>query len=700
MPVPLIYDIVIKDDKLAKAFRGVESEAKAAASRVDREFGRVGTSSRARVGQDPRSRQVARGFDQIGRAARAADAAVIRARMRDDRRAEAERVRGIERVAKAEQRANEKAAATKIRAAERAGRGSARTIGSGVGKVVGFGANALALGAGVLGGLGATSALEDEIQVRAKASQLANQARTPELKGTLAKESGQLQGFTRMESLGALEQFVNLTGDLKTARALLPDLGKLALATGTDIQELAATAGNAFIPIADQIKEPTKQLETMKDVLAAIAGQGTVGAVEIKDLAKDFAGLAATSNRFAGRKGDVLKMMGAIAQASRQRGGSSSAAEAVTSVERFASDLVTKSASGGRHTGAQAAKMMGIDVFTDKTKTQLKNPEEIIIEILKKTKGDLTKVGGIFGARSMRAFQGFAPLYTEAERAKPGTGEAAVRAEFARLLNAQVSAPEIAQRAGSRLGDEDIKLKEAAKRFNESVGGQLIPAVNDLIPQFTDMLPKLTEFAGVVANVTSSLIKHPWEGLGAVVGLAITAEIGKAAIGASVEAAIASLLARVAAAGGVTAVAGSALSATGGALLGVGGKIGLGAAGSAALGVGAAAVGAAAGVGAAGYNLYKLHEETKNEGGAFESLRNAWNGPARASTPEEYDAMMRKAGINREAQGGPGKTASLDASAANKQLEQGAARAADIIAQKLASANIGPDRRTNPVIRR
>src|SRR5260221_8184678 len=269
MPVPLVYEIsAVGEDKLKRAMRGIESEAKASASRMDHESRR---STTARGTGDPRARQAARGFDQIGRAARAADTRAIRERMAGDKRASAERIRQIATEERAAIRAAEKAAAVQQRTARSLGRGVATTVGGSVKKVVGLGANALALGGGLLGGIAAGNAVESEIEIRARASQLANQARRPELKGDLAKEAKGVKGFTGMESLGALGSFVDITGDLDAARALLQDLGKLSLATGADIGELGAVAGNAFIPLADQIKEPVERLRQMKDVIAALA---------------------------------------------------------------------------------------------------------------------------------------------------------------------------------------------------------------------------------------------------------------------------------------------------------------------------------------------------------------------------------------------------------------------------------------------
>lgn len=697
MPVPLIYDIGVQgEDRIKRVFKGIESEARANASRMAAESRRSVT---ARGTGDPSVRQAARGFEQIGRAARAADAAAIRARMAGDRRAAAERLRGIAREEREAVRAAERAAAATQRTASRIGSGIAATVGGSVKKVIGLGANALALGGGLLGGVAAGNAIESEIQIRTAASKLANQARRPELKGQLATEAKQVRGYSGTEALGALEQFVNITGDLDTARQLLPDLGKLALATGADLGELAATAGNAFIPVSDSLKgvsDPAErsrlQLEQMRDVMAALAGQGAVGAVEIKQLASYFAGLAATSNRFVGNKADLLKTMGAITQAARQRGGAADAAEAVTSTERFSSDVI-------KHSSGLAK--LGIDVFSDKTHTQLADPQEIIQRVLAKTKGNLSTLGDVFGERGIRAIQGFSPLYTEAEKRKPGSGRAAVAAEFQRLMGAQFSTEDINRGAANRYSDEDVRLKEAQKEFNDAIGTKLLPVLTALIPKFTDLIPKVADAAGVLADFATNVINNPIPNIGALIAGKIALDLASAQIGEVVALGMGKIFAFIAA-GGVT-------NAATGALVGAGTKLGLGAAGTAGLALGLSGAAAVGGIAATGYNAYKLNSEIDqlksekgNEGKSFWEIMS--KGPSRGTSRDEYDALYGPGG--KFAPGAKGAQASNPpASPINGQQvgrDIGAA-AGEAISQKVAAISAASSvnvRRTNPIIDR
>jgi len=377
---------------------------------------------------------------------------------------------------------------------------------------------------GIGGSIAAGAAIGSEMGERARASQLANQAGRPELKGQLLQEGRGVRGFSGMEGLNAMGKFVDITGDLDAARRALPELGKLALATGTEFDELAAAAGNAFIPLSDQIQDPKKRLDALMSTMRSIAGMGGVGAVEIKDLATEMAGLAAATNKFKGDPADLMKSVTAMAQAARQRGGAASAAEAVTSVSRFTMDAVNN---------ADKFKRAGVNVFADKGKTKLADPQEIMVQMLRKTGGDLTKVNKLFGVYGERAVAGFSPLYTQAGGGQ--AGEDAVRAEFKRLKAAELTPAQMEQRAGSRMGDADVKFKEAMKNFNAAVGKELLPVVTQLLARFTELTPEIGKAAKSFADLLLWLASNPWKGLGVVVAASLAKEIAVAKIPTLIE---------------------------------------------------------------------------------------------------------------------------------------------------------------------
>lgn len=538
----------------ARAAKRLETEKLRAEKRVETERKRA----EQRVAAE-QSRATKRAETERLRAERAVERARLRAAGRVDavvrrirRKRRLDRIADIKRARAEEQRA----AVMALRDRQRFARTTAGRIGSSVGgalRGVGvMGGAALSIG----GGFAAAGAVRAQVSEQARASDLANQAKRPELKGQLLKESRQIEGFTGMEALNAAGAFVDLTGNLDIARKMLPELSRLALATGTSFDDLAAAAGNAFIPLSDKIKDPQKQLEALMSTMQAIAGQGQVGAVEIKDLATEMAGLAATTNLIKGDPAELLKTVGAMAQAARQRGGASSAAEAVTSVVRFMDDLVSK------EKGFQAG---GIQTFADngKNRTQLRAPEDVMVDMLKKTGGDLGKISELFGVRGRRAVAGFAPLYSREQataaleskdlpakerralkkRLKSGEfGEKAVRAEFKRLLDAELSKGDIARQSKSRLEDEDLKMKEAMKAFNTQVGTRMVPLITKLLPKFEAMIPLMADLAEGFVNLVSWFADNPMEGLGALVLAKVGADLASAGIGEAVKRTIAGSL--------------------------------------------------------------------------------------------------------------------------------------------------------------
>src|SRR5690606_6391677 len=354
-------------------------------------------------------------------------------------RASERRTKELQRAARAQQLARERTAGRVLAGAGRVVSSTAGVLGAGLRTVGGI--------ATIGGTIAAGSAVRQQMDEAARASQLANQAGTPELKGELLRDAQRVQGFSGMEILEALGQFADVTGDLDTGRAVIAELAELALATGTALEDMAAAAGNAFIPLSDRIEDPQRRMEELLSTMRAIAGQGAIGAVEVKDLATEMASLAAATNKFQGEPADLIKSVGAMAQAARQRGGAASSAEAVTSVSRFVADVVGN---------ADKFEKTGIRVFADSGKTQLLDPQQIMIQMLQRTGGDLTKVTDLFGVYAERAVAGFAPLFTDAERQQRGTGAQAVQAEFARLLAAELSQEQITRQAQSRLEDPDL----------------------------------------------------------------------------------------------------------------------------------------------------------------------------------------------------------------------------------------------------
>lgn len=411
------------------------------------------------------------------------------------------------------------------------GRGALRATGGAIGRTAAVGGTAL----GLVGGIAVGSALAEESAIRRRASVLANKANNPALKGALAAESTQIQGFSGSESLGALDAFMGKTGDLDAGRAALKDIGALALATDADFVEMGEAAGNAFNVIADAISDPQKRIEALNKVLRGWAGQGNIGSVEMSDMAQFGGRLGGASRKFAGDPADLLLSMGAMAQAAVRGGGASDAAEATTGVARFGSDLTKKPAQ-------KALAKLGVDVFSDKNKTHLKDPGQIVAEMLEKTKGSLPMSEDIVNAESGKVLAGFSDIFTKAEAIKRGSGKDAVLAEFQRYKSAGMSDAAVATGVASRMEDPDLQFKEAMKQFNTAVGKDLLPALTKLIPEFTALIPEIGGATREVTRFISFLAENPLSGIMAIMGASVAADVAQAGISSALESGVSSLV--------------------------------------------------------------------------------------------------------------------------------------------------------------
>jgi hypothetical protein len=475
-------------------------------------------------------------------------------------------------AARAQERAQERAAQSQSRAALRAGRSRERALDRSrserlgrVRGILGTAGNSVSGTVGAVGTLGGAalgiggsialgSAVQTQMSEAAMASQLANQAGDPSLKGGLLKQAQSVKGFTGAEALGGIGEFVTKTGDLKSARDVIGDLGQLALATGSDLGDLGATAGQVFNVLKGQIEDPTERMKELKNIMGALAQQGSLGAVEIRDLAQDFGKLGAATRQFEGGAPNLLRTMGAFAQIAVEKGGASSSADASTAAARLSGDIVTNK---------KRFAAIGVDVKSKTDKTKLRDPLSIMLDVLDKTGGDIDKTHGLFNEESGKIFKGLGATYSEAESRKKGSGRAAVEAEFKRYAGANLDEKALKERAGSRLEDSDLQFKEAMKRFNAEVGQKLLPTLTALTPKFAEMLPYISRAVELFAKLVDEVSKNPLASIGKLIAAKVAFDIASAQIGGAAKSAITKALAGIKLGGGGGAVPAAAGGAAG-----------------------------------------------------------------------------------------------------------------------------------------
>ncbi|AMK09653.1 tail tape measure protein [Pseudodesulfovibrio indicus] len=183
----------------------------------------------------------------------------------------------------------------------------------------------------------------------------------------------------------AIEQIVELTGDLKFAEDNIRNIGVAISATGAAGQDVGALLAE-FQKM--DIKSPDQVLEAL-DILNA---QGKMGAFTLQNLAA-LGPRVITAYTAAGRGGTgALREMGAALQMIRMGTGSSEmAATAFEATMRTLSDPAK----------LKRLKNAGIDAWKE---GMLRPINEIMAEIITKTGGDTVKLGRIFDAEAVRAF--------------------------------------------------------------------------------------------------------------------------------------------------------------------------------------------------------------------------------------------------------------------------------------------------------
>lgn len=191
--------------------------------------------------------------------------------------------------------------------------------------------------------------------------------------------------------LGAIEQIVEKTGDLKFAEQNMRNLALAIQATGAQGEDIGAIA-------AELQKQGITDPRKVAQVLDTFTAQGKEGAFTLQALA-GLGPRVITAYTSAGRNGvDAMRELGAVLQVIRMGTGSNE--QAATAFEAIMRTLTDK------EKVQQLRDLAGIEVFDaeklKKGKEQLRPINELLAEIIQKSKGHKTKLGSIFEAEAIR----------------------------------------------------------------------------------------------------------------------------------------------------------------------------------------------------------------------------------------------------------------------------------------------------------
>ncbi len=321
----------------------------------------------------------------------------------------------------------------------------------------------------------------------------------------------------------ALEAFTAKSSDLEGGKRVLADIGAVASATGSDLAELAAGAGAVsqnMTGYGDSSAEAARKAGDLMKIVRLMAKQGSMGSVEIKDLATYMPRLAANANKFTGSYEENIGQLGAIAQMS-MKGGRSTAAEATNSAAAFARDL-SKPQNIKRLEGA------GIGVFADAGKTKMRSASDIITDVFAKTKGDQSQISSMFrNEMSRSAINAFSGTYSDA-----GGGEAGLKAikDAFSTFTKTISAGDVQAASALTQDSKAGRIQAAQNRATEMMGEALVRVV----PSLEKLAPVASKVASGLSKIAVYVAENPVAALMAV----ITLSIAKANIGAIIARAI------------------------------------------------------------------------------------------------------------------------------------------------------------------
>lgn len=211
----------------------------------------------------------------------------------------------------------------------------------------------------------------------------------------------------------AVDELLGKTGDIDFVLENLENLGLFMQAFDAD----ARSTGAMFA----QFRE--KGIRDAKDVMHTIDelyGQFAIGSVNVKDLANISEQLFAT---YQGKGPGAISQMSALIQLFAKARGTAN--ESLTSIQAVFAAFSDKNK-------VEFLSRQGIEVFKAGTQ-ELREPVELLLEILEKARNDPMKLGDVF---DRTALQGLASLYSEDNKALllsmiSGTGELGATQEAA-----------------------------------------------------------------------------------------------------------------------------------------------------------------------------------------------------------------------------------------------------------------------------
>lgn len=478
-------------DSVIAAYKGIGKAAEDSAARAERAARRV-QAAQAKAGPGGAGGAGVRGAAK-GMSSPASDPRVMQ-----ERAVQRELERERNRAAKAQAKADEKAARDKARQHEREAKAQARAeeatararatqaakaqseaekkrqqrrdLGKDIGMAaVGAAGAAGMAGVAMIGGMTSKGMEVDEMARRvAINSRLAGgkmlDART--IRQNMYEAAGEMPGQTAAGLAQATLAFQGATGQVLDV-STLKSLATVASGAGAEIQDVASAAA------ALSNNMDIKGAEDMANALSILAIQGAQGQFELKDMASlmgRISAAAAGANVDKSVKG--VAQVGALAQIAQKGGGSSE--QATTAIENIFRSMSSH---------ADVFKKAGVDVFVAGSKgRQLRNTNDVIVESFKKTEGNKTQIGKMFGAEAEPVMNILASTFDEEMKRSKDLNKAgeAVRKQLEEAANVTGARNTIEEAAGAAQQSVSARMTAAWETATGKVTNKVLPALYDM----------------------------------------------------------------------------------------------------------------------------------------------------------------------------------------------------------------------------
>jgi hypothetical protein len=466
------------------------------------------------------------------------------------------KIEGVQRVAARE------AMWDRRRAINAIGGAGAQGFAAGAGRVANYAGQVAGIAAQLGGGFSISDSVSQRGTLERNASLLANSAYIPGKAGNIPR-GFQMAGSpdradpaklaTAMKAASIATQtdadvlmegtkaYIAKTGNFAEGVNNTEFFGKLAKSTGTDMKDIAKTAGI--------LRVQNKNLDegSMKQLLLDVVMQGRKGSVELEDLAAIGGKITRTSSSYAGSQTENQRKLLGLSQIAIRTSGSPE--EAATVLSNISQDAM-------KHHGDMAA-VLGKDTFNAKGQIAA-SPEEFLANVLAKTGGNMQKIQSMgFGARSLKMFQALAPTYNDAEAdalklhpkdkaAAAAAGRRAVLADINDVTAAHYDEKSMNADFNVVANSGGEKLEAVFRQLRMEVGEKLLPKFVEMapaimklvpilvhaadvgIPAFIKLLETVAKFAEANKGLIDDIAAHP---IGSIMAFEVTKSIASAGLG-------------------------------------------------------------------------------------------------------------------------------------------------------------------------